>query len=61
MLRKTLIVAVLSVILAAAGAWGAGSFALHSVRQPWEEVIPAQGIEPVRFVASCIRSYCPRM
>jgi uncharacterized protein len=52
MLRKTLIVAVLLVILAAAGAWGAGSFALHSFRQPWNEVTPAHGIEPVRFATS---------
>jgi uncharacterized protein len=52
MLRKTLIAAVLLVILAAAGAWVAGSVALHSFRQPWKEVTPAQGIEPVSFVTS---------
>ncbi len=52
MLRKTLIAAVLLVILAAAGAWVAGTLALHSFRQPWKEVMPAQGIEPVSFAAA---------
>ena len=52
MLRKTLIVAVLLVILTAAGAWVGGSLLLYHFHQPWEGVAPAQGIEPVSFQAS---------
>jgi uncharacterized protein len=52
MLRKILIVAVLLVILGAAGVWVAGSVLLHSFHQPWKDVIPAKGIDPVSFAAS---------
>jgi pimeloyl-ACP methyl ester carboxylesterase len=52
MLRKTLIVAALLVVLAAAGAWAGGSLLLHLFHRPWEGVAPAQGIEPVSFPAS---------
>jgi len=52
MLRKTLIVALLLVILGAIGIWVVGSLSMGTRRHPWQGETPGPGIEPVQFTAS---------
>src|SRR5258708_7368760 len=52
MLRKTLIVAILTAFLGAISLWVVGSVEMGTRRHPWTAEAPPPGIEPVQFVAS---------
>src|SRR5258705_12325607 len=52
MLRKTLIVAILTAFLGAISVWVVGSVEMGTRRHPWTAETSPPGIEPVQFVAS---------